>query len=114
MEFGTLLKNLREKEGVGIKRLAPVLDVSYTYLSKLENNKVRPSEEVVGRVAAYFNYSKDELLLAADKIPTDVLDILKNNPQEAIEYLRKQFARPRIKTDARQSVEDPRKSRIHK
>src|ERR1700674_5024380 len=39
MEFGQLLRQLRTKTGIGIKRLAPELHVSYTYLSKLENNE---------------------------------------------------------------------------
>ena len=69
MDFGSLLKVLREKTGLSIKRLAPELHVSYTYLSKLENNKVNPSEELVGRMSHYFSYSKEELLLAANKIP---------------------------------------------
>ena len=92
MDFGALLKNLRGKSGLSIKRLAPELDVNYTYLSKLENNKVSPSEELVERVSHYFAYSKEELLLAANKIPKDVLEILRENPAEAIAFLRKEFA----------------------
>ena len=92
MDFGSLLKALREKSGLSIKRLAPELSVNYTYLSKLENNKVSPSEELVGRMSHYFSYSKEELLLAANKIPEDVLTILRENPAEAIAFLRKEFA----------------------
>ncbi len=92
MDFGFLLKTLREKSGLSIKRLAPELDVNYTYLSKLENNKVSPSEELVERVSHYFAYSKEELLLAANKIPEDVLKILRENPTEAVAFLRKEFS----------------------
>ena len=92
MDFGALLRMLRGKAGVSIKRLAPELDVNYTYLSKLENNKVKPSEELIERVSHYFKYSEEELLLAANKIPDDVLKILRDNPTEAVAFLRKEFA----------------------
>ena len=111
MDFGSLLKTLREKSGLSIKRLAPELDVNYTYLSKLENNKVSPSEELVERVSHYFAYNKEELLLAANKIPEDVLRILRNNPTEAVAFLRREFAalgkpvneRRRVTTASRKS-----------
>lgn len=94
MEFGDILRDLRGKTGMGIKRLAPDLGVSYTYLSKLENNQIRPSEELVGRVAKYFDYDRDQLLLAADKIPPEISQILRDHPEEAIAFLRARFGKP--------------------
>lgn len=99
MEFGDILRDLRVNTGIGIKRLAPDLGVSYSYLSKLENNQIRPSEELVDRVAQYFDYDRDRLLLAADKIPSEILQILRDHPDEAIAFLRERFG------PARQSVE---------
>jgi HTH-type transcriptional regulator, competence development regulator len=93
--FGKLLRGLRSKQGIGIKRLAPHLGVSYTYLSKLENEEVKPSEAFVGRVASYFGCDEDRLLVAAGKIPKEVLEILQNHPDEAIELLRRRFGRQR-------------------
>jgi transcriptional regulator with XRE-family HTH domain len=93
MTFGQLLRQLRIKSGLGIKRLAPELGVNYTYLSKLENNEVGPSEEMVGKVARYFNYDRDRLLLTAGKVPPEILEILRNNPDEAIGFLRERFGR---------------------
>lgn len=93
MKFHQLIKKLRTKEGIGIKQLAPILDLNYTYLSKLENNKSKPSTELIKRFAKYYNYSEDELFLAAGKIPEDILKILDTNPTQAIELLRKEFGR---------------------
>jgi transcriptional regulator with XRE-family HTH domain len=90
-EFGQILRELRTKKGLGIKRLAPDLGVNYTYLSKLENGDLTPSEEVIGRVAKYFNYNNDRLLLAAGKIPPEILKILRENPDRAVEFLRERF-----------------------
>lgn len=92
-EFGDILRQLRGKAGLGIKRLAPELGVTYTYLSKLENNQIRPSEELVERVANYFNYDRDRLLLSADKVPPEILQILRDHPDDALGFLRERFAR---------------------
>lgn len=91
MEFGNILREMRTKSGMGIKRLAPELGVNYTYLSKLEHNQVRPSEEFVERVAHYFNCDRDELLLASAHIPPEVLKILREHPRDAIQFLRERF-----------------------
>jgi len=94
MEFGIILRQLRSKAGIGIKRLAPQLGVTYSYLSKLENHYVVPSEELVSRVATYFDYDQNKLLLAAGKIPPEILDILRSNPEEAILFLKERFGKP--------------------
>jgi transcriptional regulator with XRE-family HTH domain len=91
MEFGQILRQLRTKEGIGIKRLAPELDVSYTYVSKLENNEIRPSAELVDRVADYFDYDRDALLLSAGKIPQEIISILREHPEDALKFLRERF-----------------------
>lgn len=93
IKFGTVLRQLRTKTGVGIKVLAPRLGVTYTYLSKLENDEVGPSEELVGRVAKYFKYDRDHLLLSAGKVPPEVLDILRENPDRAVQFLKDRFGR---------------------
>ena len=93
MNFGNVLRALRQGKEVSIKQLAKELGLNYTYISKLENSKVNPSPEVVKKVSHYFNYDSDELMLTADKIPKDIMEILKNNPNEAIKYLRSRFGR---------------------
>jgi transcriptional regulator with XRE-family HTH domain len=91
MEFGQILRQLRNKAGIGIKRLAPELKVTYSYLSKLENNEIRPSADLVDRVADYFHYDRDNLLLSAGKIPEEVLAILREHPDDALKFLREHF-----------------------
>jgi len=94
MEFGEILRGLRTSAGLGIKRLAPDLGVSYTYLSKLENKDIRPSEKLVRRVARYFDYDADRLLMSTGRIPEEILEILREHPEEAVDYLRQRFSRP--------------------
>jgi HTH-type transcriptional regulator, competence development regulator len=93
VRFGQLFRSLRASRGIGIKKLAPDLGVTYSYLSKLESGGVGPSEEFVSRVSTYFHYDKNELLLSAGKVPPEVLEILRSHPQDAIEFLRERFGR---------------------
>ena len=91
MDFSNLLKHLRNKKGVSIKKLASEVGLNYTYISKLENAKVKPSLKVIDKFSYYFDYGTEELMIAAGKIPKDIEKILKNNPKEAIKYLRSKF-----------------------
>jgi transcriptional regulator with XRE-family HTH domain len=93
MRFGGILRELRTRKGLGIKRLAPELGVSYSYLSKLENSEISPSGELVDRVARYFQYDRDRLMLSAGRVPADVLEILRTHPDEAIEFLKRHFGK---------------------
>ena len=86
---------LRNSEGIGIKKLAEHLDVNYTYLSKIENDKSNPSKETINRIAKYFKCNEDELLLLSEKLPADVEKILQEHPLEAIQYLRRKFGAER-------------------
>jgi HTH-type transcriptional regulator, competence development regulator len=90
-KFGSLIAELRNKEGVGIKTLAPRIGITYTYLSKLENDRATPSVEIIHKVARYFKYDEDSLMLAAGRIPPETMEILQRNPQEAIAFLKERF-----------------------
>ena len=89
--FGTLFKKIRIEKGYSIKSLAKKLNVNYSYLSKIENDHTLPSEHFIERASKLFSYDKEELMLRADKIPNDVMNILRSNPKEAIEFLRREF-----------------------
>lgn len=86
-----MLKELRIKKGVSIKKLGPEIGLNYSYISKLEHSKVNPSPKVIKKLSDYFEYNSDELMLSAGKMPKDIEKILKNNPKDAVEYLRRKF-----------------------
>lgn len=92
--FGEHLRELRHLKGVGLKSAAPALGVSYSYLSKLENEKASPSEELLVRLASYYQADSDELFFLADRIPDDVRGILRENPRLALAFLRERFGGP--------------------
>ena len=89
--FGDKIRDLRKSYGESIKTLAKDLDVNYTYLSHLENNKKVPSEEFIEKIAKRFNHDPDELKILAGKIPDDIKKIIMENPTEAVNYLRRRF-----------------------
>ena len=89
--FGQLLRDLRHESGVSIKRLAPELGVTYSYVSKLEHGATLPSEDLVYKTAKYFSTDPDLLLLAAGRVPPEVLRILQEHPEDALAFLRKRF-----------------------
>ena len=60
-DFGSVLKNIRRQKGYTQKRLAEVLNVSETTISKYESNTAVPPFETVCSIAAWFNVSLDTL-----------------------------------------------------
>jgi len=92
VKFARILRDLRTRTGKGIKRLAPELGVSYSYLSKLENDEIGPSQELIERIADHFEYDREKLMLSAGKVPAELVEILQDHPDEAIKLLRERFA----------------------
>lgn len=96
MEFGTRLKELRKQTGLSQRDLADRVGIDFTYLSKIENQKVEPPSELVIRrlardLAALLAVDEtelaDELITLAGKIPSDLAQTLSQHP-EALRFLR--------------------------
>lgn len=60
-DFGAALRDLRKQKGYTQKRLAEVLNVSETTISKYESNTAVPPFDTVQAIAAWFNVSLDSL-----------------------------------------------------
>src|SRR5262245_5182972 len=73
MKFGQRIRDLRLTKGLGQRGLAARLRVNFTYVSKIENEKLDfgdyPSEELIIRLAAALDADPEELLILAHKIP---------------------------------------------
>jgi transcriptional regulator with XRE-family HTH domain len=91
--LGKTIRTLRARTGLGIKQVAPRLGITYTYLSKLENDEKKPSQELIERIANYYGQDSDRLLVAAGRVPADVLAILQSEPEKALAFLRQRFGR---------------------
>ena len=62
MSFGEKLKNLRKTRGVTQEELASEIFVSRSMIAKYETGKAYPTNEILQRIAEYFNVSLDELV----------------------------------------------------
>ena len=78
-QFGAAIRELRVKANLSLRELAARVGIDFTYLSKIECGALPPpSEKVVLRLAEALNADRNELLILAGRIPSDVARALKN------------------------------------
>lgn len=70
--FGIRLRALRREHGLTQRQLAELVNLDFTYLSKLENAADIPGEDAVERLAAALDADADELLALAGKLPAEL------------------------------------------
>jgi len=90
MDFGNRVRDLRIAKKFTQRQLADELKIDFTYLSKIENNKLdhMPSEDVIRKMAAILEADAEELLTLASKggrIDTDALrKTIDHNPEAGV------------------------------
>jgi transcriptional regulator with XRE-family HTH domain len=90
--FGDLLREKRRQAGLSQRRLAELAGLDFSYISKLENNRLAaPAAETVLRLAELLSCPAEELLAAAGKLPGEVGQNLSSNV-EAVRFLREASA----------------------
>jgi transcriptional regulator with XRE-family HTH domain len=76
MTFGEKVRQLRKAKNLTLRELARKVKVNFTYLSKIENQRLSfgeyPSEDLIRKLAKVLDGNEDELLLRAEKIPADI------------------------------------------
>jgi HTH-type transcriptional regulator, competence development regulator len=91
MAFGERVRELRKAQGMSQRELADRAGIDFTYLSKIENGHMEPpSEQVIRRVAEELDADADELIVLADKFPSDLAQELKT--PERVKALRRELA----------------------
>lgn len=72
MTFGERIRELRQVKNLTLRDLAKKVRVTFTYLSKIENQKLSfgeyPSDDLIVKLARVLDADPDELLLLAEKI----------------------------------------------
>ena len=87
--FGERIKELREKQGMSQRELARQLDITSAYMSKIERDDLQPpSEAVIKRMSVLLHVNQDELLSYADKVDSELLNIIKGEPTKYAALLR--------------------------
>jgi transcriptional regulator with XRE-family HTH domain len=82
-EFGKVLRQLRKEQGVIQRELGPAVGVHYTYISHLEAGRLKPSAELVYRIARYLDVDAFELCASAGKVPLEITVALELLPVES-------------------------------
>src|SRR6476646_1451874 len=74
---------------IGLREMAKMTGVSPTYLSKVERDEFPPpAEDRVRKIAAIIECDTDELLARADRVSSDISDIIKRRTKELTALLR--------------------------
>jgi transcriptional regulator with XRE-family HTH domain len=85
MQFGERLRELREQRGLTQKELAELLEVSPSYVNKVERERLHfgdyPSAKFIHKLADELDADEDELLLLADKVPEDIRRRIRERPE---------------------------------
>src|SRR5262249_49788101 len=87
--FGETIRARRIAKGLKLRRLAKMLDVPPSYLSRIEAGVVpQPKEEKILRMAELLELNSDQLLASADKVSSDLLEIICQDPIRMADIIR--------------------------
>jgi transcriptional regulator with XRE-family HTH domain len=88
--FGQVLRARRIAKGYSLRKFAELVDVSPTYLSQVERDKVEspPTVERLNRMADVLGESRDEFVSFAGRVPEDLPRIIQSRPDKFPELLR--------------------------
>jgi HTH-type transcriptional regulator, competence development regulator len=89
--FGERIRRRRREDKLSQRRLAELVGVDFTYLSKLENNQhgQSPGEELVLKLAEQLHDDSEELLALAGKVPVEALRALAREDADFARFLRR-------------------------
>jgi len=88
-EWGSLLRCLRKRRKLSLHKLAAFVQVTPTYLFRIEKGELRPpAEERLVAIAAALGEDKDEFLHRAGRIASDLLQIIHADPRSYAALLR--------------------------
>ncbi len=79
--FGQTLKNLRRSKGITQRELASAVGVDFSYISKVENNRMPPpAADTIVKICETLGIPPDKLLAMTRKMPTPVKEAISENP----------------------------------
>lgn len=76
MKFGERVRQLRMEKSWSLRDLAAKVDVGFTYLSRVENERLNfgdyPSDALIHRLSDALDADEEELLILAKRVPEPV------------------------------------------
>ena len=91
--IGQRIRRERVKRAMTQRDLAEGVGVGAPHISKIEAGRESPSDELLSSIAVVLDCNFDELLLAARRMPPDLMETLASDPKASLEYLRQWKAR---------------------
>ena len=94
LKFGQRIRELREAKKridptFSLRQFAQALDMSATFISKMETGEFNPpSAENIKRMAELLGADPYELLKLAEKPDPDLVEMVKEQPKELADFLR--------------------------
>lgn len=89
ISFGEFIRKERLKKGITLRKFAQAVDLSSTFISRMERDDTYPpSEEKILNIAASLGLDPDYLILMARKVPKEVQELLFDKPH-LVGFLRK-------------------------
>ena len=71
--FGKTLRKIRKSKGISQRELARKVSVDFSYISKIENDKIPPpSADTIVKMSEALNISSEILLSLTGKMPSDI------------------------------------------
>ena len=87
--FGQFVRNKRLEKEIGLRQMAKMIGVSPTYLSKVERDDFPPPAEAkVVAIAEIIECDPDRMLALANRVSSDLLEIIKRHSSELPAFLR--------------------------
>ncbi len=85
--FGQSLKEYRRLRNISQRELAHKVGVDFTYISKLENDRLPPpSAATITKIAEILNTPQELLFATSGKVNNELKEVISGNP-EAIKFL---------------------------
>src|SRR4030095_16369080 len=79
-KFGAFIRREREAKGIKLSEMARQIGVSPTFLSKVETENWKPSEDKLRKIADVIVCNADELVARAGRVPSELADIIRQHP----------------------------------
>ena len=86
--LGKILKDLRNKKGIGLKQLSKTLGVDRAHLSRIETGKILPSDPLLRRLSKRLGGDLEVLTILSGRLPKDIQQLFSDKPKEVVSYLR--------------------------
>lgn len=82
------MRETRRSKGVSQRELASTVGVDFSYISKVENDRLPPpAADTIVRICEALGVAPDELLASTGKMPTQIKEMLGTSPS-ALRFMR--------------------------